>query len=315
MLPRSVALVSVSLATLGLGACGEGVPSPDAGVDAAPLEDAAPTADCTPTLHDAQPELCSGEPPAGVRVDEWIVPVPAPPPNPVTGETTPPELNRVRVLRYRRDPPAEDVDAVIEGCSNMKKHLENIRLFGVPVVVAINRFAHDKKSEIEAVKKIARESGAYDVCVSDLWEKGGEGGKDLASAVVKAADERSDFRFLYPLEMPIKEKIETIATKIYGAKDVSYSQTALDKIDRFTEAGYGKLPICMAKTHLSLSHDPDLKGAPKGFTLPIKDIRASIGAGFLYPLCGEMRTMPGLPSVPAGTKMDITDDGKITGLF
>jgi formyltetrahydrofolate synthetase len=197
----------------------------------------------------------------------------------------------------------------------MKKHLENIRLFGVPVVVAINRFATDKKSEIEAVKKIARESGAYDVCVSDLWEKGSEGGKELAAAVVRAADERSDFKYLYPLEMPIKEKIETIATKIYGAKDVSYSQAALDKIDRFTEAGYGKLPICMAKTHLSLSHDPNLKGAPKGFTLPIKDVRASVGAGFLYPLCGEMRTMPGLPSVPAGTKMDITDDGKITGLF
>lgn len=209
----------------------------------------------------------------------------------------------------------ENVDAVIEGSSNLVKHIKNMKYFGVPVVVCINKFMADTYAEISAVKKIALEHGAFDVVVSELWEKGSIGGRDLAKAVISAAKETNKFRFLYPLNMSIKDKIENIAKKIYGAKDVSYSKLAEDNMQRFTRAGYGQLPVCMAKTHLSLSHDPNLKGAPTGYTLPVNNIRASVGAGFLYPLCGQMRTMPGLPSVPAGTKVDIGADGKIIGLF
>jgi Formyltetrahydrofolate synthetase len=151
--------------------------------------------------------------------------------------------------------------------------------------------------------------------VSQVWLKGGDGGRELAEAVVKAADKPSDFKFLYPLDWPIKKKIETIATKIYGADGVDYLPLAEKKIDIYTKQGFDKLPICMAKTHLSLSHDPNLKNRPTGFRVPIRDVRASVGAGFLYPLLGEMRTMPGLPKVPAGTKIDIDDDGKIVGMF
>lgn len=210
---------------------------------------------------------------------------------------------------------AENIDAVKEGSSNLIKHIENMKLFGIPVVVAINRFTADTNHEIDTIKKIAKEHGAFDVVISEVWEKGSIGGKDLAKAVIKATKEPSKFQFLYPLNKSIKEKIEIIASKIYGAKDVSYSELAENKIKRYMNAGYGKLPLCMAKTHLSLSHDPELKGAPSGFTLPITDIRASVGAGFLYPLCGEMRTMPGLPSIPAGTKIDIDTNGKTVGLF
>lgn len=209
----------------------------------------------------------------------------------------------------------EDIDAVTQGSSNLKKQIENVNLFGVPVVVAINRFSKDTKKEIDIVKKIAKDSGAFGVVVSELWEKGSVGGRELAQVVIEAAKRPNNFRFLYPLDISIKDKIEIIATKIYGANDVSYSDLAEDKISRYTKAGYDKLPICMAKTHLSLSHDPELKGRPSGFTLPIRDIRASIGAGFLYPLCGQMQTMPGLPTIPAGTKVDIDSNGKIIGLF
>ncbi|NQT75503.1 MAG: formate--tetrahydrofolate ligase [Candidatus Omnitrophica bacterium] len=209
----------------------------------------------------------------------------------------------------------ENVAAVIKGAENLVKHIENLKLFGVPVVVAINRFLYDTEKEIAAIRAIAKASGAMDVALSEVWEKGGEGGEDLARAVVKMCGQKSDFKFLYPLEAPIKEKIETIAKKIYGAKDVEYSEEAEKKIKYYTEQGYDKLPINMAKTHLSLSHDPTLKGRPRGFTLPVRDIRVSAGAGFLYPLCGTMRTMPGLPSCPAGTKVDIDKDGKVRGLF
>jgi len=209
----------------------------------------------------------------------------------------------------------ENVEAVIKGAENLVKHIENIKLFGLPVVVAINRFLYDTEKEINAIKDSAKKAGAMDVVISDVWEKGGEGGKDLARAVLKMCEQKSKFKFLYPLDVPIKEKIEAIAKKIYGAKDVEYSEEAEKKIDYYTRQGYDKLPINMAKTHLSLSHDPGLKGRPKGFTLPVRDIRISAGAGFLYPLCGTMRTMPGLPSVPAGTKVDIDKDGKIKGLF
>jgi len=209
----------------------------------------------------------------------------------------------------------ENLALVEEGLGNLEKQIENALLHGVPVVVAINKFETDTDKEINFVIKKAKEFGAEDAVVSEAWEKGGEGAKELAYAVIKAANKPNNFKFLYPLDIPIEEKIHIIATKIYGAKSVEYSPLAKEKIKLFTELGWGNLPICMAKTHLSLSHDPNLKGRPKDFVLPIRDIRASIGAGFLYPLCGEMRTMPGLPSLPAGTKVDITEDGKVVGLF
>ncbi|MFH1228630.1 MAG: formate--tetrahydrofolate ligase [Planctomycetota bacterium] len=209
----------------------------------------------------------------------------------------------------------ENLPKLGNGCANLQKHIENIKLHGVPVVVAINRFTQDTDREIELVCRIAKSAGAEDAVTSEIWGLGGRGGVELARAVVKAAEKPSKFRFLYELDWPIKKKIETIATRIYGAKDVRYDLLANRKIKLYTELGYDKMPICMAKTHLSLSHNPDLKGRPVNFTLPIRDVRASVGAGFLYPLCGEMRTMPGLPSVPAGTRYDIADDGKIMGLF
>jgi formate--tetrahydrofolate ligase len=209
----------------------------------------------------------------------------------------------------------EDIRAVEEGSCNLEKQIENLSYFGIPVVVAINRFSCDTDKEIDFVKKKAREFGAYDCCMSEVWAKGSKGGLDLAKSVVRASREKKKFRFLYPLEMSIKEKIQSIAIKIYGAKDVEYSNLAQEKIALFTQRGYDKFPICMAKTHLSLSHDPNLKGRPRDFVLPIRDIRASVGAGFLYPLCGEMRTMPGLPSHPAGEKIDIDKKGNVVGLF
>ena len=208
-----------------------------------------------------------------------------------------------------------NVEAVIKGCGNLEKMIENMKLFGLPVVVAVNEFDADTTEEVEAIRSRAIAAGAVDAVVSKVWLKGGEGGEELAKAVVKAAETPSKFEFLYPLEWPIKKKIETIATKIYGADGVDYLPLAESRIDLFTKQGFDKLPICMAKTHLSLSHDPNLKGRPTGFRVPIRDIRASVGAGFLYPLLGEMRTMPGLPKVPAGNKVDIDENGKIVGLF
>ena len=209
----------------------------------------------------------------------------------------------------------ENIEAIAEGLCNLQKHIENVSLFGVPVVVAINRFSPDTNKEIDFVKKKALEFGAYDCCVSQVWAEGSKGGIELGKSVIRAAKEKGSFRFLYPLNIPIKEKIKTIATKIYGAKDVEYSPGAEEKVKLYTERGYDNLPICMAKTHLSLSHDPNLKGRPRDFILPIRDIRASVGAGFLYPLCGTMQTMPGLPSHPAGEVIDIDSKGNIVGLF
>ncbi len=210
---------------------------------------------------------------------------------------------------------AENIPALKEGSCNLVKHIENAKLFGIPVVVAVNRFTTDTDKEIETLKEIAMNAGADDVAMSDVWAKGGEGGIDLAEKVVKNCEKKSEFKLLYPDEWTVKQKIEAIATRVYGAAKVEYAPLAEKKIETYTKWGYAKLPICMAKTHLSLSHDPDLKGRPDGFTLPIRDVRLSAGAGFLYPLCGEMRTMPGLPTVPAGTKVDIDADGKIVGLF
>jgi len=209
----------------------------------------------------------------------------------------------------------ENVPAVEKGCENLEKQIENLRLFGIPVVVAINKFDTDTDAEIEVVKQRAKDAGAEEAVISEVWAKGGEGGIELAEAVVEACQKKNNFHFLYPLDISIKEKIETIATKIYGAEGVEYSPLAKRKINLFTRHGLDKFPICMAKTHLSLSHDPRLKGRPRGFKVPIRDIRASAGAGFLYPLCGEMRTMPGLPTHPAGMDVDIDKEGRTVGLF
>jgi formyltetrahydrofolate synthetase len=209
----------------------------------------------------------------------------------------------------------QNVEAVEKGCENLEKMIEDMRMFGVPVVVAINHFDYDTAEEIEVVREKAKAAGAEDAVVSKVWLNGGDGGTELAEAVVKAAEKPSEFKFLYPLDWTIKEKIEIIATKIYGADGVDYAPEAEKKIDLYTKQGFDKLPICMAKTHLSLSHDPNLKGRPTGFKVPIRDVRASVGAGFLYPLLGQMRTMPGLPKVPAGTKIDIDENGNIVGLF
>jgi len=165
------------------------------------------------------------------------------------------------------------------------------------------------------VKEAAVEAGAEGAYLSDVWAKGGEGGAELAEAVVAACEKPSDFKLLYPDDASIKEKIETIATEIYGAASVDYAPAAEAKIKLYTGMGLSHLPLCMAKTHLSLSHDPTLKGVPTGWTLPIRDVRAAAGAGFLYPLCGEMRTMPGLPVTPAFMNVDLTEDGKVKGLF
>jgi formate--tetrahydrofolate ligase len=209
----------------------------------------------------------------------------------------------------------ENIEAVSKGCENLEKMIENMKLFGVPVVVALNHFESDTDKEMDVIREKALEAGAEDAVLSKVWLEGGRGGIELAEAVAKAAEKPSEFKFLYPLDWPIKKKIETIAKEIYGADGVDYSKEADKKIEIYTKQGFDKLPICMAKTHLSLSHDPDLKGRPTGFTVPIRDVRASVGAGFLYPLLGQMRTMPGLPKEPAGNKVDIDENGNIVGLF
>ncbi|MFH1245453.1 MAG: formate--tetrahydrofolate ligase, partial [Candidatus Omnitrophota bacterium] len=209
----------------------------------------------------------------------------------------------------------ENIDAIERGGGNLVKHIENIKKFGLPVVVAVNRFTTDTEREIETVRKIALAAGADDAVLSEVWAKGGEGGMDLARAVEKAANKPAQFNFLYPLDIPIKQKIEKIAVEIYGAAKVEYSPEAEKKVELYTKLGYEFLPVCMAKTHLSLSHDPELKGRPTGFTLPVRDIRIAAGAGFIYPLCGTMRTMPGLPSDPAGAHIDFDELGNVTGLF
>ncbi|MGQ9517280.1 MAG: formate--tetrahydrofolate ligase [Anaerolineae bacterium] len=210
----------------------------------------------------------------------------------------------------------ENLELLQKGLANLIQHIENVRKFGVPVVVAINRFTSDTDAEIALVQKAAVDAGAEGAYVSNVWAEGGAGGAELAQAVVKACEKPSQFRFLYPLDMPIKEKIETIAREIYRADGVDFAPAAEKKIELYTKLGYGNMPICMAKTHLSFSHDPTLKGAPRGYRLPVRDIRASVGAGFLYPLCGDMRTMPGLPARPAFVDVDLDlETGRVKGLF
>lgn len=208
----------------------------------------------------------------------------------------------------------ENVGALEEGMPNLTAQIENVRKMGVPVVVAINAFPTDTQAEWATIEKSAKQAGALAAVPSSHYANGGAGAAELARAVVNAAEQPSNFHFLYPLDISIKQKIEIIATQMYGAGSVEYSDDADSKIAYYTKLGYGNLPICMAKTHLSLSHDPKLKGRPTGFALPIRDVRLSAGAGFIYPLCGTMLTMPGLPSDPAGAHMDIDEQGNTVGL-
>jgi methylenetetrahydrofolate dehydrogenase (NADP+) / methenyltetrahydrofolate cyclohydrolase / formyltetrahydrofolate synthetase len=210
----------------------------------------------------------------------------------------------------------ENLDLLRAGLGNMQHHIRNALKFGIPVVVAVNSFATDTPAEVEIVREGALKAGAEEAVVSTHWADGGKGAIRLAQAVVKAAEKPSHFKFLYPLEWSIKRKIETICSEIYGADGVDYLPEAEKKIELYTRLGFDRLPLNMAKTHLSLSHDPSLKGVPKGFRIPIRDIRASVGAGFLYPLLGEMRTMPGLPTRPVFYDVDLDlKTGRIVGLF
>ncbi len=208
----------------------------------------------------------------------------------------------------------ENLPLLRAGMANLEAHLETVARFGVPVVVAINRFPTDSRHELELVRHSAMEAGAGAAVTTDHHAHGGEGARELAMAVVEASEQPSRFDFLYPLDRPIKEKIETIATKVYRAANVEYSSQAESQIADFEKAGFGYLPICMAKTHLSISDDPAIKGAPKDYTVTVREVRASVGAGFIYPLLGEMRTMPGLGATPGFMKVDVNEDGEVVGL-
>ncbi|KAJ3184106.1 tetrahydrofolate synthase [Gaertneriomyces sp. JEL0708] len=215
----------------------------------------------------------------------------------------------------------ENVEMVRKGCENMKKHISNALKFGVRVVVGVNKFSTDTQAELDAILDSATEAGASAAVVTNHWAEGGQGAVDLAHEVVKVCAEskqggNSGFRMLYEVEQDIVRKIEIIAKEMYGADGVQLSDKAREKVERYTKQGFAHLPICMAKTHLSLSHDPKLKGVPTGFTVPIRDIRASVGAGFLYPLLGEMQTMPGLPTRPCFYDVDLElETGRVSGLF
>jgi len=223
-----------------------------------------------------------------------------------------------RVIPGRPLDPAyteENLPLIETGLANMLVHIRNAKRFGVPVVVAVNRFKDDTDAEVNLVKQAALDAGAETTAMSDHWTHGGDGALELAEAVVAACEMPSNFEFLYPLDLTIKEKIEIIARDIYSAADVVYEPLAERQIKGYEENNFGGLPMCMAKTHLSISHDPALKNAPSGFTVPVREVRASVGAGFIYPLLGQMRTMPGLPSKPAFMNVDIDENGEVVGLF
>ncbi len=207
----------------------------------------------------------------------------------------------------------ENPDEVLEGAANLAKQIENVRLHGVSPVVAINAFPEDFASEHDAIRQVAEQAGAR-VAVCTHFADGGRGAVELAEAVTEASQEPTDFHFLYPDQASLREKIEVIADQVYGADGVDYSPVASRQLDTYERNGFGELPVCIAKTHLSISSDPALKGAPTGWRLPVREVRANIGAGFVYPICGEMRTMPGLGTRAAALSIDLDDDGEIVGL-
>ena len=209
----------------------------------------------------------------------------------------------------------ENLELLEAGACNMVRCIEIANMYGVTVVVAINEFADDTPAEVELARKAAETAGADAAVVSSHWANGGKGSIDLAKAVVAACEKPGDFQLLYPDDASIKEKIETICKRVYKAAGVTYSEKADAQIASYERAGLSHLPMCMAKTHLSLSHDPALKGVPEGFTVPVSEVRAAAGAGFLYPLLGTMRTMPGLPSKPAFLNVDLDENGEVVGMF
>lgn len=211
---------------------------------------------------------------------------------------------------------SENLELLEKGSANLCHHIRNVAKFGIPCVVAINRFATDTEPELELLTKLAKDAGAFDAVVASHHAEGGAGAVALAERVVAACAQEAKFQFLYPLEYTIKQKIETIAKEIYGADGVEYSEEAEEQVALYEKQGFGGLPICMAKTHLSLSADAKAKGVPTGFVLPIREVKASVGAGFIFPLVGTMSTMPGLATRPAFYDIDIDPDtGKIIGLF
>ncbi|GAA0902529.1 formate--tetrahydrofolate ligase [Pseudonocardia zijingensis] len=223
---------------------------------------------------------------------------------------------RFRIIAGKPLPPellAENPDDVHAGAANLRKQIENIRLHGVSPVVAINAFPDDHPSEHAAIAEIAESVGARSA-VCTHFADGGRGAVDLAHAVAEAAQEPSDFRFLYPDDAPLREKIETVARRVYGADGVDYDLAAARQLDSYERNGFGNLPVCIAKTHLSISSDASLKGAPTGWRLPVREVRASVGAGFIYPICGDMRTMPGLGASPAAHRIDLDANGEIVNL-
>ena len=221
----------------------------------------------------------------------------------------------VKALKHHAGDPDGGVDAIEIGMANLIRHLKIVREFGLNAVVAVNRFPDDKPDEIELVRRLSLEYGAYAAEVNDGFSAGGAGAAALAEAVVAAADEPSQFDYVYPLDAPIEAKIEAIAKRVYGADGIFLQPAARAKIKVFDQAGLDRLPICMAKTHLSLSHDPSLANAPTGFTVGVRDLRAYTGAGWIVALCGDMQTMPGLGKTPAAFDVDIDEHGETVGLF
>jgi formate--tetrahydrofolate ligase len=221
----------------------------------------------------------------------------------------------VRALKHHGGDANGAASELERGAANMARHIGVVRSFGLNAVVAVNKFPTDTPDELDLVRRLALEHGAYAAEVNTAFEQGGKGATALAEAVVAAADEPNDFRFAYPLNAPIEEKIRAIATNVYGADDVFLLKTAKDKAAAFEAAGLGDLPICMAKTHLSLSHDASLLNAPTGFTVTVRDLRPYTGAGWIVALCGDMQTMPGLGTKPAAFTIDIDENGNVVGLF
>jgi formyltetrahydrofolate synthetase len=220
-----------------------------------------------------------------------------------------------KALKHHGGDPDGGLDAIERGAENLRRHLEIVAEFGLRAVVAVNRFPGDTDEEVALVRRLALEHGAHAAELNEAFERGGEGAAALAEAVVDAADHPNEFEFTYPINAPIEAKIEAIATRVYGAGGVVFLQTAKDKIKQYAAGGLDRLPICMAKTHLSLSHDPGLANAPTGFELTVRDVRAYTGAGWLVALCGTMQTMPGLGATPAAFNVDIDADGRTVGLF
>ncbi|PIE77162.1 MAG: formate--tetrahydrofolate ligase [Clostridiales bacterium] len=215
----------------------------------------------------------------------------------------------------KKDLNEENLEALKLGFGNLQKHVENVRKYGVPAVVAINKFPTDTEAEVKLLDELCKAVGV-DVVLTDVWAKGGEGGEALAKKIIEIAESgQADFKPLYDLDMPVKEKIETIAKEIYGADGVEFSSAAMNKLKMIAELGYDNLPVCMAKTQYSLSDNPKLLGRPSGFTVTVRNLRISAGAGFIVALTGDVMTMPGLPKVPAAMNMDIDNDGNISGLF